>query len=379
MVALGTARLHIGERDEADPLLREGLRLATWAGLGHAQVAALSQLGYREAGRGHLRDAMALGLRAGALASRLGLSESSDLAWARMAMAEAYLQWGRLDEGLRSIEDALDRAGRDPEVLAAGRITQARLWAASGAVSAAFDAIAAARPHTTQRTVPAPLRTTLLLAEAELRTNCGDPNTAQRLLSELNGAGPHADWASVVRAEILLAEGKPAAAAALVAAHVHDRSGTWSLTNSVRAAILSTQASCAMGDRDGAFEGLRVALRIAEAHGHRSAFVTARARLGDLLDTYASGLEVKSEVLVDVLAAMDRYPRQPARSLVEPLTDRERTVLRYLRGTMSNVEIATALYVSINTVKTHLKSIYRKLGTSHRQEAVRRARDLRLL
>jgi LuxR family maltose regulon positive regulatory protein len=66
-------------------------------------------------------------------------------------------------------------------------------------------------------------------------------------------------------------------------------------------------------------------------------------------------------------------------NLVEPLTERELTVLRYLQGTMSNLEIASTLYVSVNTVKTHVKNIYRKLHAGRRREAVERARELRLL
>ena len=54
-------------------------------------------------------------------------------------------------------------------------------------------------------------------------------------------------------------------------------------------------------------------------------------------------------------------------------------MLRYLQGTLSNVEIASTLHVSINTVKTHIRNIYRKLDAGRRREAVRRARDRRLL
>ena len=61
------------------------------------------------------------------------------------------------------------------------------------------------------------------------------------------------------------------------------------------------------------------------------------------------------------------------------MSEREQVVLRYLPTLMSNPEIASELFVSVNTVKTHLKSIYRKLGASHRREAVRRARELRLI
>jgi LuxR family transcriptional regulator, maltose regulon positive regulatory protein len=65
--------------------------------------------------------------------------------------------------------------------------------------------------------------------------------------------------------------------------------------------------------------------------------------------------------------------------LVEPLTDRELVVLRSLPTLRSNAEIADDLYVSVNTVKAHLKGLYRKLGVSGRREAVERARELGLL
>ena len=54
-------------------------------------------------------------------------------------------------------------------------------------------------------------------------------------------------------------------------------------------------------------------------------------------------------------------------------------MLRFLPTMMSNQEIASELFVSVNTVKTHLKAIYRKLDVADRREAVRRARELELL
>lgn len=64
---------------------------------------------------------------------------------------------------------------------------------------------------------------------------------------------------------------------------------------------------------------------------------------------------------------------------MEELSGRERDVLRRLALMMSTEEIAADLYVSVNTVKTHLKSAYRKLSVNRRNEAVRRARELDLL
>jgi LuxR family maltose regulon positive regulatory protein len=60
------------------------------------------------------------------------------------------------------------------------------------------------------------------------------------------------------------------------------------------------------------------------------------------------------------------------------LSDRERTVLRLLHGTLSNAEIAATLSISPNTLKTHIRHLYRKLGTTTRDQAITRARELGL-
>jgi LuxR family maltose regulon positive regulatory protein len=65
--------------------------------------------------------------------------------------------------------------------------------------------------------------------------------------------------------------------------------------------------------------------------------------------------------------------------VVERLSEREREVLAHASGLLSTAEIATEMYLSVNTVKTHLKSIYRKLSATHRGEAIRRARQLQLI
>jgi DNA-binding CsgD family transcriptional regulator len=66
-------------------------------------------------------------------------------------------------------------------------------------------------------------------------------------------------------------------------------------------------------------------------------------------------------------------------AFIEPLTHQERATLALLPTLMSNEEIAAALHVSINTVKCHLKAVYRKLGVERRRDAVVRARHLGVL
>jgi LuxR family maltose regulon positive regulatory protein len=65
--------------------------------------------------------------------------------------------------------------------------------------------------------------------------------------------------------------------------------------------------------------------------------------------------------------------------LAEELTDREEEVLRLLDGTLSLRQIGQGLFLSANTVKTHVRAIYRKLGASTRQEAIERGRKTGIL
>jgi LuxR family maltose regulon positive regulatory protein len=87
------------------------------------------------------------------------------------------------------------------------------------------------------------------------------------------------------------------------------------------------------------------------------------------------------QAVIDRLGSDDEpAPARPEpEPLLEPLTERELAVLAELPTMRTNEEIARDLYVSINTVKSHLAHLYRKLGVGNRREAVRRARDLGLL
>ncbi len=84
-------------------------------------------------------------------------------------------------------------------------------------------------------------------------------------------------------------------------------------------------------------------------------------------------------ILTERLKASESYSRPVTRSGDETLTDRELRVLRLLSGDLSERDIGQQLYVSHNTVHSHVRSIYRKLGVSSRAEALERSRELRLL
>jgi LuxR family maltose regulon positive regulatory protein len=96
--------------------------------------------------------------------------------------------------------------------------------------------------------------------------------------------------------------------------------------------------------------------------------------------TPTRGLEPYIDELIAAATTVPAALRtRTATSLVEQLSDREVTVLRYLCSRLTYQEIASALYVSLNTLKTHVKSVYRKLGVASRREAVEVGRQLRLV
>lgn len=88
------------------------------------------------------------------------------------------------------------------------------------------------------------------------------------------------------------------------------------------------------------------------------------------------------EDLLTQASARFRMPVEPSGpdvSLPDPLTEREQAVLAYLPSDLTQAEIAGELFVSVNTVKTQIQAIYRKLGVSSRKAALRRATDLGLM
>ena len=130
------------------------------------------------------------------------------------------------------------------------------------------------------------------------------------------------------------------------------------------------------GDRGGTLAALRDALVATEKTGIWAPLLVLAPDLTDLFEARADELGPQQGLALELV---DRARTSPAPAYVEPLTERETSVLCHLPTLMSNHEIADVMHVSVNTVKTHLKSLYRKLGVTSRREAVLRGRSLELL
>ncbi|WP_432834901.1 LuxR C-terminal-related transcriptional regulator [Dactylosporangium sp. CA-092794] len=378
----GEARLRLGELGAAGAPLHGALVLAQRAGMAQAQVCAAAQLAVLESLRGRLRAAARLGRQALVTADRFGITDATDLGWVRMALAGVYGEWDRIAEADRLLDEGLDLAAGDPDLLVSIATVRAKLRHGSGRLAAALEVLHTARRELGGAPLAPAVERALALTEAELRISGGDLGAARRLVATGGDSDVFPGWAAYVDASAALIEGK-AAAAATTAAQFATPSVDSALTWTVHAAILTSLAGRALGDRNRVLRGLEVALEIAEEESFRRPFLVGGHPVRDLLANFAPLLPVYHPLAAELAAGSSPLAGGSRGggegNLVEPLTERELTVLRYLQGTMSNLEIASTLYVSVNTVKTHVKNIYRKLHAGRRREAVERARELRLL
>ena len=148
----------------------------------------------------------------------------------------------------------------------------------------------------------------------------------------------------------------------------------------VELSVLEALARRADGDEPGALSSLERALTLAESEDHVRGFLDEGPGLAELLHAEVDrgvARRYALRLLDDGPAADDRAPDQT--SLVEPLSVRELEVLRLLGTDLDGPAIARRLFVSLNTVRTHTRNVYAKLGVNGRRAAVRRATELDLL
>jgi LuxR family maltose regulon positive regulatory protein len=187
-------------------------------------------------------------------------------------------------------------------------------------------------------------------------------------------------------ARLHIAAGKPRAVFEALTGWQADAARLGRVRSQVEALCLEALAHHANLDQVQAVQALTQALRIGQARGFRRLFLDEGAKMAGLLQSVLPTLPNRSLGLYastllhsfsPELVSGQAGPGVPA--LVEPLSQQELRVLRLLAGGLSNAEIARELVVSINTVKTQVKSIYRKLNVNSRYEARQVARELNLL
>jgi LuxR family transcriptional regulator, maltose regulon positive regulatory protein len=146
----------------------------------------------------------------------------------------------------------------------------------------------------------------------------------------------------------------------------------------IQALLLNAVARDKLGESQAAESDIERALALAKPDALIFPFVLTPPR--DLLERHPRHRTAHATLLQDILDGTSLPARAgEPQKLREELSEGELRVLRYLPSNLSAPEIGKELYLSLNTVKTHLRHIYAKLGVHGRTEAVERARELGLL
>ena len=209
----------------------------------------------------------------------------------------------------------------------------------------------------------------------------GETERAEQALAGLGDQDRERGDMRIGLAALRLAQDDPRAATAALAP-VLDGSAPvpWPIWLA-QAFLLEAIARDALGDPAAAASALERALDLAEPDGVLTVFLLHPAP--GLLKRHARQRTAHAALIADILSLLaGRTPAPPPagpQPPLEPLSDSEIRVLRYLPTNLSVPEIAGELYVSHNTVRTHIRHLYAKLGTHTRAEAVARARALGLL
>jgi LuxR family maltose regulon positive regulatory protein len=372
MCGRGIAATWSGDLDDALMMLEAAVDAARRTRLSALEVEASAMLALVCAFRGDLT-------RAARLARPL-LAEADDAQGARpehvaglLALARCSLDWDDLQEARELAEQARQLAENvaDDVGRSAARVLSLQAVAcAPGGSDIARLELAALELEGDHDQLPALFAPTLAACRVRLAHVAGP----------LELDAPAAPEVGVALARTALA-GDDVSAACELLQPVLERPGA-PKTARVEAAVLRSIAAERRESEDDAHRWIEVALDIAEPDAIRRPFTDAGPEVGWILRRAIRQGTAHRWLAGSLLAVLDGREvaeGHAARELLEPLSARETVVLRYLPTLLSNQEIAGELFVSVNTVKTHLKSIYRKLGVSDRREAVRLARELRLV
>ncbi len=382
LMNLGTAEAWSLGLPDAERHLREGAVLAREIGRPYLEVGCLAQLGFASrirsfaTTRRRCREAIAL-------ADRHGWGAEPVIAPALVTLAANLVWTGEFDEGerwLRRTERAL-QTDTGPDIRQLLHLATGRLHAGRGHHHEALEEFSAAEHLQSQLEGSHALAGQVPVLCATTQARLGLPGEARANLAALDDERANSGEIRNARAAICLTEGDPAGALGALADVLDGTAPVIGYVTVVEAHLLAGLAHRELGDQRAANQAAERALALAEPDRLVLPFAMTGSR--ELLEALPRHETAHAALLTDILdivhgaslPAKDQSPSPPA----EELSPGELRVLRYLPTNLSRPQIAGELSVSVNTVSTHVRSIYAKLQARDRSSAVQRARELRLL
>jgi LuxR family maltose regulon positive regulatory protein len=368
--------------DDSERYLREGAALARGIGRPYLEVACLAHLGFAATGR-----SFALARRqceeAIEQAARHGWEAEPVIAPAQATLAGILIWTGEFEAGQQWLDRARQatQAEGEPGIRLLVHLTSALLPAARGHYREALAELAAAGQVQARMAGQHALAARITEWTIATLARSGQAGQARRDLEGLEALDHLLAATGEVRtaaAAVHLAEQDPAGARRELRAVLDGRAPVDRHLTLVEARLLDALACRELGHERAMRAALEQALQLAEPD--RLILPFALTGAADLLTGLPPDQTSHAALAADILDALRRgRPAGTAPEPFEELSPSELRVLRYLPTNLTRPEIAGELSVSLNTVSTHIRRIYAKLGATDRSSAVRRGRELRLL
>jgi LuxR family maltose regulon positive regulatory protein len=382
LMNLGTVEAWSLGLPDAERHLREGAVLAREIGRPYLEVGCLAQLAFASkihpfaTTQRRCREAITL-------AEQHGWGTEPVIAPALVTLASTMVWLGQFDEAERWLQRTAQAWQGDigPDIRLLLHITTGILRTCAGRRHEALDEFSAAEHLQSQlagaHALASQVTGWLLATQARL----GLAGEASAALAALDDERAKSGEVGNARAVICLADGDPAGALAAVRDVLDGSAPVIGYVTMVEAHLLAGLAYRELEDQRAANQATERALALAEADRLVLPFAMTGSR--ELLAALPRHETAHAALLADILDVLHGASLTSEDLLVPPQAGRlsagELKVLRYLPTNLSRPEIARELSVSLNTVSTHIRSIYAKLQVSDRSSAVQRARELRLL
>ena len=394
-IIMGFANHGMGNPVAAEQAYKNALAVAQTNDLRSLSVTSTCYIGLQQVKQGKLHEAYDTSWDAMELARGVG-GKLLDIAGCPMAqIGDLLREWNELEKASEYITKSVEFCEHwgHMDFLAKSYVVLARLQLAQGERSGVNDTIQKADQVIRREKVDPYI--VCWLDDVRLRLWLSEGNLTEAIqwaqtsgLSPLGELNYLHDLDHINLARVLLAEGEMkfsqvhlvSAQALLNRLLIAAQQAGW-IHDEIKILILQALVNQAHHDHETALKVFSRALTLAEPRGYFRLFIDEGKPMRSLLNQ-AISRGITTEYASKLSAAMpgsERVVLAPRTAcLVEPLSQRELQVLHLLDSPLTSEEIGRELYVSVNTIRTHISNIYAKLGVNRRSDAVQRAKELSL-
>jgi LuxR family maltose regulon positive regulatory protein len=392
---LAEAHRTADDLEAASAAFAETAELGRAAGHDYLVLRAMSRQAKLQMARGRLRKADHVLRRALRFAVERGGDSLPATGEVHVVVGKLLYEWDELETAARRLKEGIRLAERmgQFDTLVDGYVALSRAEMAQGTAESALETAREAN-SLAQRSGTGEAIVEAAAWNARLHLARSDMTAAVLELERITGAPAVSvsmvrETAQIARARLTVTRGEHDEALRLLEELRQSAEAAGRTGKLIEILTLQAVALWERSKREQAVGTLTRALALAEPEGYVRTFVDEGATVGELLSAilearqrgHPDATRIPARYLAKVLAIHAQESATPGAGerLSEPPSERELEVLALVAAGKSNLEIASSLFVSLSTVKTHINNLYRKLGARSRTQAIARARELDLI